>query len=156
LREVAQRMSETTRELFASMMSLVAEEGPLVELPDAVARTEIVALVGLSGGSVGVVGVYSSGSLARRIAGALLDTEPEEVDDEVRDAFGEVANIIAGNVATFLCDRGESIQLSLPSVIVGKSLVTSILNTIPPRRARKFSVAGEDLYVELALRRHED
>jgi len=149
-------MSETTRELFASMMSLVAEEGPLVELPDAVARTEIVALVGLSGGSVGVVGVYSSGSLARRIAGALLDTEPEEVDDEVRDAFGEVANIIAGNVATFLCDRGESIQLSLPSVIVGKSLVTSILNTIPPRRARKFSVAGEDLYVELALRRHED
>ena len=156
MREVAQRMSETTRELFASMMGLHAVEGPLVELPDAVARTEIVALVGLSGGSVGVVGVYSSGSLARRIAGALLDTEPEEVDDEVRDAFGEVANIIAGNVATFLGDKGETIQLSLPTVIVGNSLVTSILNTIPPRRARRFSVAGEDLYVELALRRHQD
>ena len=156
MREVAQRMSDTTRELFASMMGLHAEEGPLVDLPDAVTDTEIVAFIGLSGGSVGMVGVYSSSSLARRIAGAMLATELPVGDDEVRDAFGEVANIIAGNIATFLCDRGETIQLSLPSVIVGKSLVTSILNTIPPRRATKFSVSGEELYVELALRRHED
>ena len=153
--EVAQRMSESTRELFASMMGLRAEEGPSIDLLETDARMEIVALVGLSGGSVGVVGVYSSGALARHIAGALLGSTPTAVDDEVRDAFGEVANIIAGNVATFLGDRGETIQLSLPTVIVGTSLVTSILNTVPPRRATRFSVDGEDLYVEMARRRDE-
>jgi chemotaxis protein CheX len=154
--EVARRMSESTRELFTAMMGLHADEGPLIPLQETSTRTEIVALVGLSGGSVGVVGVYSSSALARHIAGALLGTTPAEVDDEVRDAFGEVANIIAGNVATFLGDRGETIQLSLPTVIVGTSLVTSILNTVPPRRATRFRVDGEDLYVELALRRDED
>ncbi len=153
--DVAERMSETTRELFASMMGLRAEEGPLIDLGDTAAETEIVAFVGLSGSSAGMLGVYSSSTLARHIAGALLGEERPEVDAEVRDAFGEVANIIAGNVATFLGDMGESIQLSLPSVIVGKSLVTAILNTAPPRRARRFSVSGEDLYVELALQRVE-
>lgn len=153
--EVAQRMSESTRELFESMMGLHAEEGPLIDLKETDARTEIVALVGLSGGSVGVVGVYSSSALARHIAEALLGCTPGEGDDEVRDAFGEVANIIAGNIATFLGDRGETIQLSLPTVIVGTSLVTSILNTVPPRRATRFSVDGESLYVEMALRRDE-
>lgn len=153
--EVTQRMSETTRELFATMMGLHAAEGHLVSLAETVAGTEIVALVGLSGGSVGVVGVYASAALARQIAGALLGTEPEQVDDEVRDAFGEVANIIAGNVATFLSDKGENIQLSLPTVVVGQSLVMSILNTVPPRRATTFAVGGENLYVELALRREE-
>ncbi|HEY3381030.1 MAG TPA: chemotaxis protein CheX [Vicinamibacterales bacterium] len=154
--EVAERVSATTQELFASMMGLQAKEGPLIDLPNTEASTEIVAFVGLSGSSAGMVGVYSSSALACHIAGALLGEERHEVDDEVRDAFGEVANIIAGNVAIVLGDMGETIQLSLPTVIVGKFLVTSILNTVPPRRARKFSVDGEDLYVELALRRGED
>ena len=150
--DVAGRMSDTTRELFRSMIGLQAEEGPLIDLEHTTTNTEIVAFVGLSGTTAGMVGVYSSTALARRIAGALLGEEPGEVNDEVRDAFGEVANIIAGNVAIAFGDMGQTIQLSLPSVIVGKGLVTSILKTVPPRRARKFSVSGEDFYVELALR----
>ena len=154
--DVADRMSETTRELFASMIGLRAVEGPLIDLPHTAAGMEIVAFVGLSGTSAGMLGVYASGALARQIAGGLLGEEPAELDDEVRDAFGEVANIIAGNVAIALGDVGQTIQLSLPSVIVGKFLVTTIVNTVPPRRAKKFSVDGEDFYVELALRTDED
>lgn len=154
--DVAERMSETTRELFASMIGLPAVEGPLIDLPHTASSMEIVAFVGLSGTSAGMLGVYSSATLARRIAGGLLGEEPADVNDEVRDAFGEVANIIAGNVAIALGDMGQAVQLSLPSVIVGQFLVTTILNTIPPRRARKFRVNGEDLYVELALRTDED
>ena len=153
--DVRERMTEVTLDLFRSMMGLEAEEGPVIDLPKYQDTTEIVALIGFSGSTAGMVGVYSSASLARRMAGALLGEEPAEVNDEVRDGFGEVANIIAGNVATALCDMGESVQLSLPSVIVGRGLVTSILDTTPPRRARKFVVGGDDLYVELALRRDE-
>lgn len=153
--DVGARMTEVTLDLFKSMMGLAIEEGPLGRLPDNPAKTEVVAFVGLSGTSAGMLGIYSSATLAMRMAGALLGTEPAEVNEEVRDGFGEVANIIAGNVATSLCNTGETIQLSLPSVIDGKNLVTSILNSIPPRQARRFTVEGEDLYIELALRRAE-
>jgi chemotaxis protein CheX len=155
--DVGGRVTEVTLDLFKSMMGLRAEEGPVIDLPDNPEDLgmEIVAFIGVSGSRPGMVGVYSSGALARRIAGALLGDVPGEVNDEVRDGFGEVANIVAGNLVTMLCDMGENVQLSLPSVIVGKCLVTSILNTVPPRRARRFTVDGESLYVELALRSGE-
>lgn len=154
--DVGDRMTEVTLDLFKAMMGLPAEEGPIGELPGDPSRTEMVAFVGLSGTSAGMLGVYCSETLARRMAGAMLGEMPEEVNEEVRDGFGEIANIIAGNIATALGNNGETVQLSLPSVIHGKSLITSILNTVPPRRARRFQVAGEELYVELALRRGED
>lgn len=149
-------MTEVTLDLFKSMMGFEAREGPLEDLPTDPACTEVVAFIGFSGTCSGMVGVYSSARFARRIAGALLGSEPPAVNHEVRDGFGEVANIIAGNVVTALCELGETVQLSLPSVIVGQCLVTSILNTVPPRRGRKFSVDDDDLFVELAIRRDED
>ncbi len=154
--DVGERMTEVTLDLFKSMMGLPVKEGPIGELPDDPGTTQIVAFVGLSGSSTGMLGVYCSEGLARRMAGALLGEMPDEVNEEVRDGFGEVANIIAGNIATVLGNGGETVQLSLPSVIHGKSLVTSILNTVPPRRAKRFYVDDEILYVELALRRGED
>jgi chemotaxis protein CheX len=154
--DIGDRMSEVTLDLFKSMMGIQATEGPLGELPTDPEKTEIVSFIGFSGSTCGMVGVYASARLARRMVGALLGAEPDEVNEEVRDGFGEVANIIAGNLVSALCDTGETVQLALPSVIVGKCLVTSILNTLPPRRARMFWVDGEVLYVELALRRDED
>ena len=153
--DVGDRMTEATVHLFRSMAGLAVDEGPVVELSNGHTSTDIVALVGLSGSTAGMVGVYTSSRLACRVVGALLASEPTEVDEAVRDGFGEVANIIAGNVVTALGDMGETVQLSLPTVIVGHHLVTSILDTVPPRRARTFTVCGEELYVELALRRGE-
>lgn len=154
--DIGERMTEVTLDLFKSMVGLEAEEGPVIELPPDPARTEIIALIGMSGTTAGMVGVYSNGRLARRIVGALLGSEPAEVNEEVRDGFGEVANIIAGNLVTALADVGETVQLALPSVIVGNGLVTSILDVKPPRRARRFNVGGDHLYVELALHRDEE
>jgi chemotaxis protein CheX len=156
--DVGGRVTEVTLDMFRSMVGLPAEEGPVIELPDDPEDLgmEIVAFIGVSGSRPGMVGVYSSGSLARRITGAMLGETPLDLNDEVRDGFGEVANIVAGNLVTMLCDMGENVQLSLPSVIVGRCLVTSILNTVPPRRARRFMVDGEPFYVELALRPGEE
>ena len=154
--DVGDRLTEVTLDLFKSMIGLAVEAGPVVELRQTRARTEVVALIGFSGSCAGMVGVYSSGRLACRIVGALLGCDPGGVNEEVRDGFGEVANIIAGNIVTSLGDMGESVQLALPSIVVGRDLVTSILDSTPPRRARRFSVGDDDLYVELALRRSEE
>jgi chemotaxis protein CheX len=156
MRDVGEQMAKATLDLFQSMMGLHAEDGPLDDVPTDPDEMQLVALVGLSGSSAGVVGVYCSETLACRMAGALLGEAQSDVTAEVRDAFGEVANIIAGNVLNALDEAGEMVQLSLPTVIHGRSLVTSILNTVPPRRARRFHVGSDVLYVELAIRRGDD
>ncbi len=157
MQDIDDRLTDVTLDLFKSMMGLEAREGQVGDLPLEPGKMDIVAFIGLSSGQTsGMVGVYSSSRFARRMVGAMVGVEPADVDDEVRDGFGEVANIIAGNLASALSDMGETVQLSLPSVIVGKCLVTSILHSVPPRRARRFSVDNDELYVELALRRGEN
>ena len=45
--------------------------------------------------------------------------EVEEINDDVQDAIGEIANMLGGNLKTILSDRGKDIHLSLPSTIFG-------------------------------------
>ena len=42
-----------------------------------------------------------------------------DINEDVQDAIGEIANMLGGNLKTILSDRGKDIQLSLPSTISG-------------------------------------
>ncbi len=62
--------------------------------------------------------------LARRAAGIMFGLEPEAAsEDEVRDALGELANMIGGNVKALL---PPPCQLSLPTVMAGLDFTLSV------------------------------
>jgi CheY-specific phosphatase CheX len=61
---------------------------------------------------------------AERIAKGMLMMEPGESvkDGEVRDAFGEMVNMIIGGVKTRLSDTVGELKISIPSTITGEPL----------------------------------
>ena len=77
----------------------------------------ISSVIGLSGKAVGTVVINLSESVAIKAASAMLMTEVTEVNEQVLDAVGEIANIVAGGAKAEL----EEFQLSvsLPNVVVG-------------------------------------
>lgn len=73
--------------------------------------------VTIEGRSQAIVTVDCSEALARRLGGAMFDTDPSTLsDEEVADALGEVANIIGGNIKALL--PGPS-RLGLPQIDYG-------------------------------------
>ncbi|MBO9521510.1 MAG: chemotaxis protein CheX [Nocardioidaceae bacterium] len=77
------------------------------------------AAVHISGTWNGSVALSCSRTLVRRAAGAMFQAAPEELDEaEVRDAFGELANMVGGQVKSLL---PEPCQLSLPAVSYGEA-----------------------------------
>ena len=64
---------------------------------------------------------------------------PEQFDDDVRDAVGEVANIIGGNLKPIL-PRG--IELSMPSVVEGDPSALRICGRSPLLRLAFSSAIG--------------
>lgn len=90
----------------------------------------IIGTIHLAGGWEGLVLTGFEPSLAFAVTAHMLKIEePRAVGDAVRDAVGEVANIVAGNLKALL---PEHAAMSIPQVVEGTS-------------ARKMEVPGMDI-----------
>jgi len=102
---------------FETMVGCKPERGEL-RLAGADCPTyPISGVIGLSGKAVGTAVVSLSETVALKAAGALLMMECTEVDDDVIDAVGEIANMVAGPAKAEL--EEYELSISLPSVITG-------------------------------------
>jgi chemotaxis protein CheX len=86
----------------------------------------------------------------RRLAGAMLMSEYDSVNDDVLDAMGEVGNMIIGNVKTNLEATLGALALGVPTVTFGRDYATrSTVKqswTLVP-----FDCGGEELVVQILI-----
>jgi chemotaxis protein CheX len=85
----------------------------------------LTAMVGLAGTYNGLVSVHLPWPLAISFTSLMLGMEVTEIDDDVNDAMGEIANMVAGSFKQHLSKGGSDIQLSTPSVVNGSDYVVS-------------------------------
>lgn len=116
--EIQDKMVEATKEIFSTMvmMEISLEEvmkthGPLTDT--------ITAMIGLAGTHKGVLAVHFPYAVAMAITSSFLMMDVNEMNDDVHDAMGEIANMLGGNVKTILSEKGKDIDLSMPSTISG-------------------------------------
>ena len=105
--------------------------------------------VSISGSWSGTITIGCSMAAARRAAAAMFGVTPEEAsEEEVRDAMGEVANIIGGNLKGML--QGHS-TLSLPTVADGADDSMHVPGSVAIQASR-FESGGEPLVVTVFSR----
>jgi chemotaxis protein CheX len=149
--EYAQPIIDATQEIFSSMIMLDVVPGEPFERGSEPLKNSVSGIIGLAGKSKGLLGIHLPSSMALSITTAFLGMEVEEIDEDVRDAIGELANMLAGSIKTALDPKGSEIQLSMPSAIHGEEysidcLADSINIAVP------FALDGETFLVELQLR----
>lgn len=88
---------------------------------DAVAKGEITGVIGLAGEAVGSVAVSFPASLALQIYSNMVGDTADSVNESVRDAIGEVVNMIAGGAKATLAQKGFSFRIAIPRVVTGKN-----------------------------------
>lgn len=104
-------------EVFETMMGLGCR--PAGDA-DGVEGETVAALIGLAGVLTGNVVVQCSRAGAMRVCGALTGVEATEVDPTVRDAMGELANMVAGAWKGYDPELASRCLLSTPTVVVGR------------------------------------
>ncbi|HEX9080202.1 MAG TPA: chemotaxis protein CheX [Desulfuromonadaceae bacterium] len=118
--ELAGRVISDVREVFSTMVG-VHDLLPLPLMTDLVTHFEnsVTAMVGLAGTYSGVVCLHTPRNLALDFTSGMLGAKVTELDEEVHDAMGELANMIAGSFKHHLSRSGADIRISLPSIITG-------------------------------------
>jgi len=105
-----QTLQQITIDVCQTMLGL--ELNPIS--PDVGTTHQLVASVEIHGAQHAVVEVFAHGDLMAAIAEAMFCSERGDLsENEIRDAFGEIANMIGGNVKG--CFGNES-SLSLPVI----------------------------------------
>lgn len=146
--DFTEHLVNATIDVFNTMIMLEATAGrPLPERATAF-QSSVSALLGLSGDLKGMLCIHCPEQGARAITASLLGMEVEELNEDVNDAMGELANMVAGGLKTQLTAAGKSLELSIPTAIAGdsysiNSLAAAEFITIP------FAVEDWQFLVEL-------
>jgi chemotaxis protein CheX len=113
---------DSTQQVFSLMLGLPLEaEEAYFENAQAESFDGLVSVIGLAGSCVGSGRISCSAAFACRVAGALLSTAYEVVDEDVLDAMAELTNMIIGNLKSALEDDLGPVGLSIPTVIFGRN-----------------------------------
>ncbi len=119
--EIKEKIIDAAIEIFSTMVMMdvsVSEEG--VNDSGRLQDT-ITGLIGLAGTHKGVLAIHIPHPVALAITSNFLGIDISEINEDVEDAVGELANMLGGNVKTVLTENGRDIDLSLPSTISGSS-----------------------------------
>ncbi|MBF0370391.1 MAG: chemotaxis protein CheX [Magnetococcales bacterium] len=120
-KQIATIIVEAVKEITSAYLFMEIEAGPAINKPiDDTYRppnSEATALIGLDGGLQGGIFLSAPEHMADYLASAMAGEELNNFDEMVRDAFGEIANMIAGGIQTNLSTELGAIELSPPSII---------------------------------------
>ena len=97
---------------------------------------DITSMVGLAGQLCGVLSVRSSKESAALMAYKMLGAETDTNSQEVRDAFGEICNMVFGNFKNKISGLGEGCMLSVPTVVTGNDYSLHSLTDSPALEVR--------------------
>lgn len=126
--ELASYVIEATREVFSTMVMMDPKDDYPLEEPVNRFQCSITGMVGFAGTYSGVISIHCPVALALKMTSNMLGMECDEVNDDLNDAIGEIANMLGGNVKQVLSKGGLDVKLSIPTVIAGEDYTVNSLS----------------------------
>lgn len=123
--DVVEKIVDATKDIFNTMVMIDLIPGEPFYKGEQQIRTDVMSLVSFTGEYNGTIAVFCPSNIALKIATNMLGMEANKLDDDVKDAVGEVTNMIAGNVKTSLTESLGDMSLTIPLVITGDGLSIS-------------------------------
>ena len=111
----------STIHVIKTMSSVDVQVGKPYLKKDEVAKGDVSGIIGLIGEIKGSISVSFSEGCILPIVSKMFQEEVKEMNDEVKDAVGELSNMISGQARQKLELIGRSLKASIPIVIMGKN-----------------------------------
>jgi len=142
---------EATVSVLEKMASLEAIPGRPFLKKDSSASGDVSGIVGITGEAEGSLCItFSRGCILYTIS-RMLGEEQKEINEDVKDAVGELTNMISGDSRRRMQGIGHTFQGSIPSVVSGpghevKHITKGPILSIP------FGTQGGNFVVEVCFK----
>lgn len=119
-----------TQNVFDTMLGVTPKRSGLKLKVDSIPDHDVSAVIGLTGQVQGTIVLSFAKQVALSVLEKMLGSEATEIDDEVCDAIGELANMVAGGAKAQLARL--DLSLSIPNVVTGPDHVVHFKSDIKP------------------------
>ena len=108
-----------TLEVLKTMAFMEARPNPPVLKKNGDSHGDVSGIIGITGPVKGSLSLSFSRACILKIVANMLGEEFPEINSEIKDAVGELTNMISGAARQKLADLGYTFQSSLPTVVSG-------------------------------------
>ncbi|MBA2882672.1 chemotaxis protein CheX [Desulfosalsimonas propionicica] len=148
----AEKIVDVTQEIFETMIMVDVTAGEPLSEHKSRFQCSLSAMVGFAGFKQGNLTLHAPDAVARGLTQDFLGMEVESINEDVEDAMGELANMLAGSLKPFISSENGKVELSLPSVVHGEEYTLTVVNkadwVIVP-----FTVSHGDFLVGLEIKK---
>lgn len=118
---IGEEIVKGTQDVFSTMLMVELESEQSLINQRIPLPSNLSSMIGLGGGIRGVLAIHCPATVAKAITSSFLGMEVEELNEDVKDAIGEIANMVAGNLKVSFAGEGVDIELAIPTSVVGES-----------------------------------
>lgn len=122
---------EATLHVLSSLAFTEARAGKPYLKNDSLAQGDVSGIVGLTGETSGTLSVSFSEQSILAIVSSMFGEPVNKIDEEVKDAVGEILNIVSGQARQKLEMKGRILKGAIPTVITGKNHTISHITKHP-------------------------
>lgn len=146
--DIGNELLKGAQDVFSTMLMVDLESDEIIYNRRGEIESNLTSMIGLGGGLRGVLAIHCPASVAKAITSGFLGMDVVELDDDVKDAIGEIANMVAGNLKVSYASIHLNIELAIPTAIIGNAF-----NVCGAAKAQRVIVPlkmnGERLWIEL-------
>ncbi|MGM0416399.1 MAG: chemotaxis protein CheX [Thermodesulfobacteriota bacterium] len=149
--DLQKNITDATTEIFETMIMVDISAGdPIAEKINNF-KCSVSGVIGLAGSCKGMLAIHLPDQVAMSITGSFLGMDVTEVDDDVTDAIGELANMVAGNIKMILDEAGNNVTVSIPSCVHGEEYTMDTVSD-SQRVVIPFNIESGQFLVELQIK----
>ena len=111
---------------------------------------DVSGIIGLTGATEGSLSVTFTQSCIEQILANMFGEPVNGITDEVKDAVGEITNMISGDARRVLSEKGISLEAAIPTIVSGsRHSITHLAKN--PTVVIPFSTEAGSFTVEVSL-----
>lgn len=114
------------------------------------AKGDVSGIIGFTGSACGSLAISFSKAAILKVVSNMIGENYKEINDEVRDAVGEITNMISGVARKMLEAQGLNIQAAIPTIVSGEN--HAILHVLGgPSIIIPFDTEAGKFYVDVCM-----
>lgn len=141
--DITKDITAATKKVFETMVGMDIEQKQASLLDKTEISTDVICIITIAGTYHGVIGLFCTNNYSLKVATNMLKEEQKTLTGDVRDAMGEITNMIAGTAKRTLTDKYGEMSLSIPIVMTGNDMILKVAETPDEKSHSIFCTTGD-------------